>query len=314
MTSSQPLVLAIAILVVAGCESDSPDPDPPKAAFTYTSDNNFMAPTVITFSNESTGAKEYLWDFGDGSSTSSNINPTHEYASPGKFVVTLIASNETLVAQATKEINIGAPPMADFSFESDNFFQAPTIVTFTNTSLYAETYEWDFGDGEHSIEQHPTHEYISTGTYVVELIAKSTFGQSTKSNEIEIIGNEQYLFERLATTWTLTLATLDGTVRTADFSNLQMTISGFFNGPGGTYNFSLSGSRPNPSPWPGGGTWKFDAEPTSQIIRLSDGQKMNYSLENDDQQLYIEFNYQGAGFAGSRTQEVAGNWQFVFAK
>src|SRR5690606_12672103 len=243
---------------------------------------------------------------------SGNINPSHQYAIPGRYSVTLIASNETLVDQLTKEIDIGALPVASFSFKSDNFFQAPTTITFTNTSLHATSYDWDFGDGQQSTEQNPTHDYDAIGSYMVKLIVKNAFGESTISDEIEVTDNEQSYFERLATEWNLTSATLDDTDRTADFSNMQMAITGHFNGAGGTYNFSLSGARPNPSPWPASGTWEFDTDPSSQIIRLTDGQKITYTLANGDTQLTFEFNYQGAGYAGSRIQQVAGNWKFVF--
>jgi hypothetical protein len=124
---------------------------------------------------------------------------------------------------------------------------------------------------------------------------------------------EQAQLDKLVGTWTLSSASLDGTARTTDFPGLTLTLSGTFS-QGGTYAYSFSGTRPNPSPWPASGTWKFDANPSSQIIRLDDGQKMNYSLGNGNAQLTIEFNYQGAGFAGSRIEEVAGNWQFVFTK
>lgn len=255
-----------------------------------------------------------MWDFGDGTQNSGNINPSHQYAIPGRYSVTLIASNETLVDQLTKEIDIGALPVASFSFKSDNFFQAPTTITFTNTSLHATSYDWDFGDGQQSTEQNPTHDYDAIGSYMVKLIVKNAFGESTISDEIEVTDNEQSYFERLEAGWDLASVTLDGIDRTPDFNSLHMAITGPFNGAGGTYAYSFTGSRPNPSPWPGSGTWQFDADPGSQIVRLDDGQKISYSLENGETQLTLEFNYQGAGFAGSRIQEVAGNWKFVFEK
>jgi hypothetical protein len=124
---------------------------------------------------------------------------------------------------------------------------------------------------------------------------------------------EEAQLEKLVGTWTLTSATLDGDSRTTDFPGLTLTLSGTFT-QGGTYSYSFTGTRPNPSPWPESGTWKFDSNPNSQIIRLNDSQKMNYSLGNGNSQLTIEFNYQGGGFAGGRVEEVNGNWQFVFTK
>jgi hypothetical protein len=125
---------------------------------------------------------------------------------------------------------------------------------------------------------------------------------------------EETQLNKLNGVWTMTEVTLDGNNRAADFTDLKLTISGTFNGTGGIYAYSFTGTRPNPSPWPAGGTWQFDANPNSQIVRLDDSQKINYTLSSGDTQLSLDFNYQGAGFAGSRVTQVNGNWQFVFTK
>lgn len=125
---------------------------------------------------------------------------------------------------------------------------------------------------------------------------------------------EETQLGKLTGAWNISSVTLDGTPRTTDFPGLVLTISGTFNAPGGTYAYSFAGTRPNPSPWPASGTWQFDANPNSQIVRLDDGQKINYSLGSSNAQLTMEFNYQGSGFPGSRVEEVGGNWQFVFTK
>jgi hypothetical protein len=46
-------------------------------------------------------------------------------------------------------------------------------VDFTNTSTKAQNYYWDFGDGNNSTDEHPTHTYATTGSYWVTLIAES---------------------------------------------------------------------------------------------------------------------------------------------
>jgi PKD repeat protein len=69
-------------------------------------------------------------------------------------------------------------PTADFSVSIDE-----RTVNFTNNSLMAEKYEWDFGDGsEISEEISPTHKYSSAGTYMVTLTALGITGEQDKSS------------------------------------------------------------------------------------------------------------------------------------
>lgn len=63
--------------------------DGPIASFTY-APSSPCANTPIVFTNNSTGAASYLWDFGDGS-TSNLTNPSHAYSSPGTYTVLLTA-------------------------------------------------------------------------------------------------------------------------------------------------------------------------------------------------------------------------------
>jgi gliding motility-associated-like protein len=72
------------------------------------------APFPVTFTNASTGAAGYLWDFGDGSPTSTLANPTHIFALPGTYTVTLVAidSNTCNVADtAIATVTVYANPI-----------------------------------------------------------------------------------------------------------------------------------------------------------------------------------------------------------
>lgn len=69
--------------------------DLPKASFTSLS--NVCKFTSTLFTNTSTGATSYFWDFGDGNTTTINSNPghaTHSYSNPGTYTITLIAFND----------------------------------------------------------------------------------------------------------------------------------------------------------------------------------------------------------------------------
>lgn len=63
-----------------------------------------------------------------------------------------------------------ARPVANFTYNKLED-EAPTEVTFENKSQLAERYEWDFGDGNFSSAETPTHEYKSSGNYLVTLKA-----------------------------------------------------------------------------------------------------------------------------------------------
>lgn len=57
-------------------------------------------------------------------------------------------------------------------------------VQFTNSSLYANTYEWQFGDGSTSIETNPFHDYNATGTFAAKLIAFGLCGTDSITQNI----------------------------------------------------------------------------------------------------------------------------------
>jgi hypothetical protein len=61
-----------------------------------------------------------------------------------------------------------------------------TVATFTNTSVGATTYAWDFGDGNTSTTTSPVHEYSATGTYTVTLTATNGACESVDSFEVVI--------------------------------------------------------------------------------------------------------------------------------
>lgn len=60
-------------------------------------------------------------------------------------------------------------------------------VTFTNTSENGESYLWDFGDGETSTLESPTHSYDSIGNYTVTLTAYSKNGKKESSTTETIV-------------------------------------------------------------------------------------------------------------------------------
>lgn len=148
----------------------------------FTSDVVFgEAPLDVSFSDLSTGADEWLWDFGDGT-TSTAINPVHTYTEPGRYDVSLVTTNECgsderRVREYVQVIPVCGPPTAAFDADVRSG-DAPLRVRFTDrTAEEIETWFWEFGDGSTSTEQHPEHIYTEAGTYSVALTVVDACGE-----------------------------------------------------------------------------------------------------------------------------------------
>jgi len=163
--------------------------EPPTAAFTATPTEG-NAPLTVQFTDESTGnVTAWLWDFGDGN-TSTEQNPIHTYASAGNYTVFLNASNAYgYNVSAPVTITVLEPPVANFTY-TPNEGNAPLTVTFNDTSTGNVTaWIWDFGDGNTSTEQNPSHTYASPGIYTVSLNASNAYGfnVSTVTDAVRVL-------------------------------------------------------------------------------------------------------------------------------
>lgn len=76
-----------------------------------------------------------------------------------------------------------AKPIADFVLTQEDDV-APAGISLENTSKNAESYEWDFGDGNNSTDANPEHEYVLSGRYTVTLKAKAKNKVSTSTREV----------------------------------------------------------------------------------------------------------------------------------
>ena len=162
----------------------------PVALFTYNATPGY-APDTITFSNTSTNATSYAWDFGDNS-TSTHQNPVHVYLTPGDYKVTLTATGPGGANSTTDSVQISLllPIPACTYIIKYNATGAPVsdTVYFSNTSSHAISYLWDFGDGTTSTVQDPVHIYNVIGNYTVTLTATGINGSKSTSKIIPITG------------------------------------------------------------------------------------------------------------------------------
>lgn len=153
---------------------------PPIVDFSYDPASG-CAPLTVNFTNLSQFAEpdKYQWEFGQGQATSKAINPAYTYFEPGKYTVSLSASNATgTVVNETKEmiIEVFPRPSAQFDIKPKLVYIPGGILYTKNQSLQATHYEWDFGDGTISLSPQPQHIYSEVGKYDIQLIAYNQFG------------------------------------------------------------------------------------------------------------------------------------------
>jgi len=124
----------------------------------------------------------WAWNFGDPTSgvnnNSSLQNPSHLYAQPGTYTVSLIvATANTCSDTMSRVITIAPEPVVDFvstnGCSNDTIqFTSSTFVDLTTTLSWL----WEFGDGSNSTEADPQHIYTNQGIYNVNLTITDTAG------------------------------------------------------------------------------------------------------------------------------------------
>lgn len=134
----------------------------------------------------------WYWDFGDGN-TSILQNPQHQYAAFGFYDVSLTITSDTCVSTTIFGIwldsTIAFDCMAQYSYDYNpgNYNE----IYFTDYSIAIDTitaWLWNFGDGNTSTAQNPTHEYLANGMYEVILTISSDSCENSVTDFI-VIGN-----------------------------------------------------------------------------------------------------------------------------
>lgn len=163
-------------------------PPAPQASFTYTP----TAPTTATpvaFRNTSTGgaASTIVWDFGDGTPTSTTPNPSHTYTAAGAYTVRLTAGNITGTSNATVRIVVTVPA-ASFTVSSPVLVGAAATFTNTSTGGPFSAVAWDFGDSSPvSTSTNATHAFAAAGSYNVRLTVTNGGGSASTTVLVTVV-------------------------------------------------------------------------------------------------------------------------------
>ncbi|NNF36836.1 MAG: PKD domain-containing protein [Saprospiraceae bacterium] len=149
--------------------------DQPVADFTYQ-----VTGQEVSFTNNSIDATDYMWDFGNGQ-TSTLPNPVIDYGENGSFTVSLTASNNCDSDEASQIVVTGGPPNVNFTYSATDVCVGESI-TFTDASSGNPTsWLWGFegGSPSSSTQESQVVQYITPGQFNVSLTASNDIGQDS---------------------------------------------------------------------------------------------------------------------------------------
>lgn len=174
----------------------------PQAAFS--SATSVCAGTGISFTDQSTApgssVTQWLWDFGDGSPTSTQQNPTHNYAAPGNYTVKLTVTSakgcQTVTAShiATSNITVNALPTPAFVTALPGCVGQGVLFTdgsIPNSGAIVK-WTWNYGDASNAVltTGNPVyHTYTTPNTYSVTLQVETDKGCSATSTPRDVVIN-----------------------------------------------------------------------------------------------------------------------------
>lgn len=141
------------------------------ADFSAASQTNYCAPATLSFTDQSRSfgsIEQWYWDFGDGSLSTLQNPPPHEYAVPGNYsVVTTILGNNGCWSDSFKQvITIGSIPEPDFDIPATICEAKPVTVTDRSTVTYGTISQWNWTiDGQSFSDQQPPEIPAVVGTF-----------------------------------------------------------------------------------------------------------------------------------------------------
>lgn len=164
----------------------------PQASYTFAPEPICVGTTVVQFTNTTVTSPTttYQWAFDDGQ-FSALEHPTHTFAAPALYDVTLIATNGCGLDVATEVVQAHGAPELTVSWTP----QPPevgNVVTFTaqaSSTLPVLAYAWDFGDGSQGTGPMVQHTYAATGTYAVVLTGTNECAGGIVQDAVTVICN-----------------------------------------------------------------------------------------------------------------------------
>jgi gliding motility-associated-like protein len=163
-------------------------------------DTNGCEPLCISFQDNSTivtgGNVSWLWNFGDGGSTSTIQNTEHCYTSDSVFAPTLltvslkITSDSGCATSVTKNnyITVYPNPIANFTVQPEVTTIIDPVISIVDASIGTNFWNWNFGDQDTVSLHNPLpHTYADTGSYIITLITSTIYNCLDTTSQTIII-------------------------------------------------------------------------------------------------------------------------------
>ncbi len=162
----------------------------PVANFTMTPNKGCNSISNVAFTDLSTIAAAWNWNFGNGNTFTGQFPPTQNYNGVANYVASLtVTAANTCVHSFTAPITVYQKPTAIFPSTT---VCALSVASFTDNSTSAAgdpitSWHWDFGDASATATtsiQNPTHTYTNSNTYNVQLIVNTANCSDTTSQDV----------------------------------------------------------------------------------------------------------------------------------
>lgn len=138
--------------------------------------------------------KTFYWQFGDATTgtndTSTLQNPTHVFSAPGDYTVKLVTNRNDDCSDSTTAIVSVWPGFFPEFGSTGVCITNPVVFNDATTTNYGtvDSWNWNFGDGAVSSQQHPSHTYTSVGPKTVLLRVTNSKGcVDTISHTVNVI-------------------------------------------------------------------------------------------------------------------------------
>lgn len=177
---------------------DPADLLPPNANFSW----DPATPTVrqtVQFRDRSTAGRNspltsWFWEFGDGTTSTSQNPPAKSYANPGTYTVRLTVRNSVGANTTEAALKVAEPPTPlkpEFNYSVNGTLNGPITagqtVLFTDASSGGPTgWAWDFGDGSSGTAPVVGHVFRNADDYSVKLTVTNATGSQSVTRTIRV--------------------------------------------------------------------------------------------------------------------------------